>query len=359
MRFLPEQPPDNPPSKPDGASVDGPRGASEPLLCSECFADQGLKLAAAQIGVQSSAACPHCGSAGGAKLDKWLIRDLAVRFFVQGTLQRADYGAAPIIQCNDGRAGGELELPMPLQADADLIERSAGVGLFLYGPRDWMLGGVEPLVELQDPARRDPVVERILREYPVRLVNENDIFYRLRRNPRAPAEHGEYDSPPPSARVEGYRLDCPTLPVLYASQDVEVCIHECRVTVEDDLFLATLQPKKALRLLDLSETLEETVTEFESLDMAVHMLFMAGKHAYPITRAIAERAKEHGFDGVIYPSYFSMVRLGVTPFDTNYGLSLRHHVDGYGKAETIERQGAENQRHHPRRQDAALSSLKA
>jgi hypothetical protein len=28
------------------------------------------------------------------------------------------------------------------------------------------------------------------------------------------------------------------------------------------------------------------------------------------SRAIAERRKEHGFDGVIYPSYFSMVRLG-------------------------------------------------
>jgi hypothetical protein len=42
---------------------------------------------------------------------------------------------------------------------------------------------------------------------------------------------------------------------------------------------------------------------------------------------------------VIYPSYFSMVRLGFTPFDTNYGLSLRRYVDGYGKAETIENLG--------------------
>lgn len=42
---------------------------------------------------------------------------------------------------------------------------------------------------------------------------------------------------------------------------------------------------------------------------------------------------------MIYPSYFSMVRLGFTPFDTNYGLSLRRYVDGYGKAETIENLG--------------------
>src|SRR3984893_130910 len=30
-----------------------------------------------------------------------------------------------------------------------------------------------------------------------------------------------------------------------------------------------------------------------------------------------------GFDGLIYPSYFSLVRTGATPFDTAYGISVR------------------------------------
>jgi hypothetical protein len=102
---------------------------------------------------------------------------------------------------------------------------------------------------------------------------------------------------PPSARVEGYRLDSPTLPVLYASQAVEVS------------------------------------------SMSAEVQSYRRRRSILSSRAIAERRKEHGFDGVIYPSYFSMVRLGVAPFDTNYGLSLRHHVDGYGKAETIENLG--------------------
>ena len=61
---------------------------------------------------------------------------------------------------------------------------------------------------------------------------------------------------------------------MYASQDLQVCLHECRVTAEDKIFVATLKPVKPLKLLNLEEILvEEGVTEFESLDMAVHMLF--------------------------------------------------------------------------------------
>ena len=57
--------------------------------------------------------------------------------------------------------------------------------------------------------------------------------------------------------------------------------------------------------------------------MAVHMLFLAGKHAYKITREIAIAAHAAGFDGLIYPSYFSLLRLGVMPFETVYGISHR------------------------------------
>jgi hypothetical protein len=57
--------------------------------------------------------------------------------------------------------------------------------------------------------------------------------------------------------------------------------------------------------------------------MAVHMLFLAGKHAYKISREIATAVRTAGFDGIIYPSYFSLLRLGAMPFQTVYGLSQR------------------------------------
>ncbi|HEY8707847.1 MAG TPA: RES domain-containing protein, partial [Burkholderiaceae bacterium] len=104
-----------------------------------------------------------------------------------------------------------------------------------------------------------------------------------------------------------------------------VCVHECRVSAEDELFVATLKATKELRLLNLSALLKEdiAVTEFESLDMAVYMLFLAGKHSYGIAQAIAAAAEADGFDGLVYPSYFSMLRTGAVPFETAYGISSR------------------------------------
>ena len=104
---------------------------------------------------------------------------------------------------------------------------------------------------------------------------------------------------------------------------MEVCVHECRVTVEDELYLATVAPTAPIRCLDLTAVLEEDATEFESLDMAVHMLFLAQPHSYSISRAIALAVKNAGYAGLIYPLYFSLVRTGARPFDTAYGLSVR------------------------------------
>lgn len=185
-----------------------------------------------------------------------------------------------------------------------------------------MVGEVEPLKALQVKSRRQFIIDRILKEYPTRIISKSDTFYRIRKNPSVPTNPVEYDSPPEHF-LGTYRLDSKKLPILYGSQDLEVCVHECRVTVDDELFIATLTPSKNLRLLDLTEILIEDKTEFESLDMAVHLLFSAGKHSYGISRQIALSAKENGFDGIIYPSYFSDIRTGNTPLATIYGMSIR------------------------------------
>jgi hypothetical protein len=185
-----------------------------------------------------------------------------------------------------------------------------------------MLGEVEPLKALHDASTRDHVVERILKEFPERTLSPSQRILRLRRNPNPATEPSEYDAPPVGQRGNS-RLGAEDFPVLYASQDVEVCVHECRVTVEDDLYMATLAPLRDLRLLDLTAVLEEDVTEFDSLDMAVHMLFHAAPHSYAACRAIATAASRAGYDGVAYPSYFSTVRTGARLFDTAYGISVR------------------------------------
>jgi hypothetical protein len=293
-----------------------------PVACSNCFSDRGLRLDAERIGQDVSGACPNCGVHGLKKLSAPGVGALAHRFFVWGSMRRARFGAAPLIQFNEHQQTS-IDVAPWLAHDVELIERLLGMGFFHYGPRLWMIGEVEPLKDLQKSKNRQAIVDRILAEYPTRTLSQTESFYRIRVSPNAPSDPSQYDSPPPQSAGRG-RLDSSGQPVLYGSTDLEVCVHECRVTAEDDLFVATLSPKRPLRLLDLSVLLkEEDITEFESLDISVHMLFLAGKHSYKITRSIADAARVAGYDGLVYPSYFSLLRIGQMPFQTTYGISHR------------------------------------
>ena len=218
-----------------------------------------------------------------------------------------------------------------------LIEDAAKIGFFHYGPRFWMFGEVEPLQALQDKVTRPRIIERVLKEYPEQTLAKDALFYRVRVNPERPAEPDQYDSPPMHLAGTG-RVDAPDFAVMYGSQDMDICIHECRATAEDEIYVATLTPVRDLRLLDLTAVLKEDVTEFESLDMAIHMLFLAKSHSYEISRDIAVAVRDASFDGLIYPSYFSLLRTGGRPFETAYGLSLRRfhpQSEQYAKAYMI------------------------
>ena len=205
--------------------------------------------------------------------------------------------------------------------------------IFWYGPPVWQVGVNENLAKLEQEDEREQVIARILQAYPPEILTEADKFYRLRKvsgDAYALGEFdstdcGQFDSPPFAAKEEeACRLDSSSLPVLYGSPDLQTCLHECRVTVEDALFLATLRPARELKLLNLVSFPEEPSSHpCEDLDHAMVMLFLAGPHAYPISRAIACAARDAGYDGLVYPSFFSMLRNGVHPLDSYLGLSNR------------------------------------
>lgn len=283
----------------------------------------GLRLDAEEIGLENTDPCPRCRTTGSKKLDRERVEALAYRFFVRGSIHRAEYGGAPAIQMNPQHHRKSDEPTTPwLRDDIATIEDVVEIGFFHYGPRLWMIGEVEPLKSLQNKTERRAVIDRILQEYPDSTIKVGERFYRLRKNPVQPSKHEEYDSPPDEHCGHG-RLCTKNLPVLYASQDLELCVHECRATVEDDLYVATLEAERDLRLLDLIELIDDEESEFESIDMAVHMLFLAGRHSYNISREIAGAAQQAGYDGLIFPSYFSLLRTGAVPFDTIYGISVR------------------------------------
>ena len=306
------------------------------VLCSHCFQNRGLALGAERIGTKNGTDCPTCGSKNGAALSRDDVAKLAHSFFVWGTLNRCEYGAAPIVQFNQHQQTS-IEVTPWLEHDIRLIESAISVGFFYYGPPLWMIGEVEPLKLLKNPRKRQSVIEKIIAEYPNRTLSSDLEFYRLRINPSKSDDLNQYDSTPINLAGNG-RLDSKNFPVMYGSQDLEVCVHECRVSAEDDIFFATISPTKELNLLDLTELLrEDGVTTFESLDMAVHMLFLAGKHSYQIAREIALGVHNAGFDGIIYPSYFSLLRTGGMPFETVYGISHRRmeQLSNYEKSKII------------------------
>ncbi len=310
----------------------------EILLCSNCFRDEGLKIDAYNIGIDNNDVCPKCKSTSGKKLTKRLVHTLCHRFFVRGTVHEFDYGGAPLVQFNEHHFNKtDINVPPWLIDDLKKIEQAGEIGMFYYGPRFWMLGDIEPLKSLQKEHERNIVIERILTAYPVRELSDKDFFYRLRVNPEVPHDFGEYDTAP-DEHLGRNRFDNNGFPVLYGSPDLELCLHECRTTVEDHLFVAKLVPTQKLKLLDLSALLEEKwVSEFESIDMAVHFLFLAGKHSYDICRQIALKAKLKAFDGIIYPSYFSHIRTGTFPFETIYGISVRRFpsLKNYAQSQSI------------------------
>lgn len=293
------------------------------IACSDCFQNPGLKLDAELIGVENFGHCRNCGSSSGKKLNRSRIGTLAYRFFHWGTMVRCAYGAAPVVVFNEVH-DTDLDPPLPwLEKDMRLIEKLLGVGFFNYGPRLWMIGEFEALHEFTDAGTRGAAIRKVLEKYPSNILKRGELFYRLRKAPQRPTEISEYDSPPANMAENG-RLDSKGYPIMYGSPDLQVCVHECRVTAEDELYVATLAPTQDLKLLDLTELLVEAgVTEFESVDMAIHMLFLAGNHSYEIARDIARAAQNEGYDGLIYPSYFSLLRTGGMPFETVLGISHR------------------------------------
>lgn len=293
------------------------------LLCSNCFQDQGLRLFAHKIGIENPNFCKRCKTCSGHKLTKSLTAILAYEFFTRGSVQRCRYGFFPEIMLKNSPLSS-IEISSWLSDDVRLISDILSVGFCYHTPEFWMRGENVTLKYLRTKSKRDKVISEVLRRYPSRNLEPGEIFYRLRKNPVNPSKLDEYDSPPPLLRRKG-RLNSDKLSIMYGSQDLEICVHECRATVEDELYFATLTLCKKMRLLDLTEIIHEEagVTELESIDMALHLLFLAGKHSYHVSREIASSVFKAGYGGLIYPSYFSLSKTGATPLETIYDISIR------------------------------------
>ena len=201
-----------------------------------------------------------------------------------------------------------------------VFEDLVGIRFFDYGPRLWMIGENYPLQALvKGNAAKE--MARIVDLYPSVKLTSFNRFYRLRINPEG-TDDTAFDSPPLGVQGLG-RFDSANFPVMYASPDLQTCLHEMRVSVEDDVYAALLKPIEDLKILNLSVVVNDDNTEFESVDIGLYLLFMASAIGYNACRSLAAYLSGEGFDGIIYPSYFSHLRSGEIPFETSFGLSNR------------------------------------
>lgn len=301
-------------------------------ICSNCFKSEGLILTSIKYGKSSNSICKNCGYKDSYELNKDSLLEIAHEYFVNGSFYNTEYGGSPLIKYNEHNET-DVSFGKYLKDDIKIFEQNLGIGFFHYGPRLFMLGEVEPLELLQNDNEADTVLNEIVDKFPTIVLGKKDFFYRLRKNPTSPHIVTEYDSPPIEYQGDG-RLDSKDISVLYGSENIEICFHECRVSLIDELYLAKMVPLKKLKILNLNAEIRENKTEFESLQLSIHFIFRAESHSYDICRKIAKYVFNLGFDGIIFPSYFSRVKNETIPNIALFGKPIKNNAV---KVESIDR----------------------
>nr|WP_315026345.1 RES family NAD+ phosphorylase [uncultured Chryseobacterium sp.] len=294
------------------------------ILCSKCFFDEGLKLTCERFGKSNKIICPSCKKSEGHKISKADLEEVCWEFFINGTAFEAEFGGASLLSFNQFQKT-EVKFNFKLNNDIKLIEKELGIGFFYNAPRLFKLGYITQLEKInsKDIIQEFEVLDEIIQKFPSRILTNEDYFYRLRKNPKNPDNELEYDSPPIEYAGKG-RLDSIDLNILYGSENIEICLHECRVTLLDKLYLAKLVPTQNLKILDLSADINDDAIEFESLSLSIHFIFRAEKHAYEICRKISKYALLQGFDGIIYPSFFSKIKSDSIPNIALFDFPLKN-----------------------------------
>lgn len=293
------------------------------ILCSECFFDEGLKLTSEKYGLVSNNRCRNCAKENGIKISKEILNEICWEYFVKGSYYNSEFGGSSLIMFNQYQTT-EVSFSEYLKRDIVLIENTLGVGFFYYGPRLFQLGMIDQLNKIKsgEDEAVDEVLKDIIEKFPTRTLNNSNFFYRLRKNVEKPDHTSQFDSPPLVYSGSG-RLDSTNLRILYGSENIEICLHECRITLLDELYLAKLKPNRDLKILDLTADIEEDGTEFESLWLSIRYIFMAEEHSYPICRNIATFVFNSGYDGIIFPSYFSKIKSEQIPNIALFGSPIK------------------------------------
>ena len=278
---------------------------NEIIACSDCFNDFGIREQALSQGSESSEVCPVCQLITGRKLTRSQLENVCNTYFVRGTVPNGVGIFAPQIQFNNLRGDYQLESfsTATVNNDVAMLARVHNIYCFLYGPPLWQLG--KPAEEDGIVDWKDADYDYIIENCPSKTLDQKDMIYRLQMNVKEKDLIDLRFCSPPDTIREFQRFDSEFLPILYAARDVETCLHESRVTLQDECFVAVLAAKNKLNLLDLTLCASpDHVTPFEDPSIWLQSLLYDGDSSYKACRGLARRIQTKGYDGFIYTSYF-------------------------------------------------------
>lgn len=299
---------------------------SKYLLCSNCFENTSLKNQAEKIGVSENKTCGGCKIKNGLKLNHGNIVQLINDFFVYGPNYKTGPVTAPTIKFKDSENYIDLDINISesYRSDILILQKCLKIQFFYYAPPLYSVGINDYLEDLEEDTNTESIFKNIIDLYPSVQLDEKQTMYRCRLNiDEKCLEPSEYDAPPKNIVAREGRFSDANNSILYCSQNLQILMHECRVKAEDSIYIATLKPNKPLILIDLTKVVDDNKTPHESIDMALHILFLSGKEQYHICRKLASYISHNGYDGIIYPSYYGYLSNGTPPFESYYGLSLR------------------------------------
>jgi RES domain-containing protein len=232
-------------------------------------------------------------------------------FFVAGSYVAETI--APVYQMNSLNTKPALFDPT-LEADATLASELTGQVIFHYGPPLWRFGETEHkhAFDAGGPERTE-AARAFVAAVPRLILPSGTRLFRLRRNVDADETivlAGSFDPPPPDPGRTPGRFDYGGVPVLYAADDIELCLHECRVTLADEIVVATLINTEPLELLDLSVSIETGGgTPFEDPNIFAAFLSRSRQEQWlGYARTVAETARAAGLAGIRYPSYYAQAK---------------------------------------------------
>jgi hypothetical protein len=228
-------------------------------------------------------------------------------------------GYAPILQYNPDRPFDDVEFDENTRHDWALIKAHINGGLFHYGPPLWRIGVTEHYLEPNKLS--DEMIERITAQISTKRIPKGFKTFRIRKNidPRFVMNSSQYDIPPADVLREFGRFDEAGSPILYTSQSLPVCLHECRVAVTDDIYVATFITTDDIPIADLTADYnQQPVTPFEDLRYFFNGIFLTrDESVYAIARRIAASIKRTlGVDGFVADSFFTTV--SQEPVSQNY-----------------------------------------